>query len=391
MRGVFSWLLMLGMCVAAWAAAWREMTPIPFALHLHSRFSDGALSVDALVAQAHAAGYGGVLTSDHADQFFELGPFGVRRNSLRERGVGAYLRAVSRAAARHPEMLVLPGFEASPYYFWRGRFPTLTIHQWHRHLVVFGMPDPAAFPRLPMAAYGTAHFPPDAGEAPYLAFVRAVRAAGGAAYWAHPGGVAEHTVAGPVRETTAPYLDALQTVPESIGIAVQAPDDAVTRPGGAWDTALLAYVAGTRPEPAFVYVDLDYHRGAFPRTPATVLLLAAHTPDAAVEALRRGRSYVVHGDRALTECTLAGGDVRALPGETLTAGDLTFHYAVPPGARVRLIKNGVVVYTGGECMQAWADPTRPHPGEWGYYRLEATWANGDFLLTNPVWYHSRKG
>jgi hypothetical protein len=87
---------------------------------------------------------------------YGLPPFrALTRVSRRERSIGAdpagYLARVAEVQARMPHVLLLPGVEVMPHYYWTGSPFALdmTVHNLQKNLLVFGVADPAALRTLP--------------------------------------------------------------------------------------------------------------------------------------------------------------------------------------------------------------------------------------------------
>jgi len=382
-------------------AAYRQ---VAVAAHLHTRFSDGAERMSRVVEMARGAGFQAVWLTDHADTYWELPVLGTTvgyfHHSLHETGFDAYLQACRRVQARYPDMILIPGFEASPYYFWSGHLlgGKLVNHQWRKHLIVAGIEDARTFRRLPMLAYNASRpgFT-DEGEAPYLHFTEAVRAAGGVAFWAHPYGSEVRHMALNVFSAVTAYTESLLTAPVSNGMATGSAGNIVTAPGGVWDRALAAYVAGERPVLPGTMVEIDYHQGKFPVRPTLVLLTTpADTPDAqrvaCLEALKAGRYYVtnaVPGKLTLADFTLtAPSGERAVPGESLpSTGPLTISYSLMgenPIQWVKIIRNGAVAFEQAGPSGTWTAPQESPTGTSGYFRLVAQDSRGQFLLSQPI-------
>lgn len=67
-------------------------------LHMHTRFSDGALEMDALVRKAYAAGCQALAVTDHSD-------------SHTKAGTAEYLSAVSALRKAYPKQVLIAGLE----------------------------------------------------------------------------------------------------------------------------------------------------------------------------------------------------------------------------------------------------------------------------------------
>ncbi|MHB9026545.1 MAG: PHP domain-containing protein [Armatimonadota bacterium] len=390
--------------------AYRQIAVAP---HLHSVFSDGKETIAAVVKRAREAGFQVAWISDHTDFHIEypLGfiSAGFALNSIRERGFPQYLEACRAAQANNPDMLILPGFEAAPFYYWSGSLlgNKMIVHQWMKHLLVAGIEDPKSYARLPMLGYGTSAYRigrADEGEKPYIDFTGAVRAAGGLAFWAHPARrPREQLVRGNAYSAVTSYAESLLTVPESAGAAMQAVDNIIAKPGGIWDRAILEFTAGKRPVPPWCMVEIDYHSGDFPDKPRLLALLPREVGDeipfdaretALLDALRAGRFYVSHapaGELTLDGCTLSAVDgATATLGETLIApGPVQLTYSITakyPVEWVQIIRNGVPVVVGTNLTAQWTDLETPAVGATAYYRLAVRGRNRTFLLSNPIFY-----
>ncbi|MHB0936950.1 MAG: PHP domain-containing protein [Armatimonadota bacterium] len=404
-----SYLLSCSLLIFAWfcasAAEFTAFRQIYVAPHLHTRFSDGAERMSRVVEMARDAGFQAAWLTDHADMYWKYPVLGTTvgyyRRSLWNAGFDEYLRACRRVQQRYPEMILIPGFEASPYYYFTGSLlgKELVVHQWQKHLIVAGIEDEKTFRSLPMLAYHSSPRPrfTDEGEAPYIRFTEAVRAAGGVAFWAHPYGSEKARMTRNIYAEVTEYTGSLLTVPAAHGMAVRGVSDVVTTPGGLWDRALAAYCAGERATPPGVMVENDYHRGQFSRRPTLVLLIPVEADAdraACLDALRAGRYYVTNaqpGKLALADFTLASPDGRsAVPGETLHGdGPFTISYSLTgenPIQWVRLIRNGTVVFQRTEPTGTWTEQELPAAP--GYYRLAVQDARGQFLLSQPIFYRA---
>lgn len=129
------------------------------AIHVHSRASTGDLTLDELASRAEQLGIDALLLTENLALEYEYGLRPVESfikvktsfPSLMKSGVEEYLHEVEEAQARHPKVLLVPGVEVAPYYFWSGSLQdrTLTMHNAQRNLLVFGLPTAEAYRRLP--------------------------------------------------------------------------------------------------------------------------------------------------------------------------------------------------------------------------------------------------
>jgi hypothetical protein len=130
-------------------------------VHLHTSVADGVSSPLEITRAARVAGVEALVISDHFLERIAYAPWplgrvlglSLSRPSVVSYGVERYLSALSDAERRVPGMVVLPGVEATPYARFTGSFlaRTLTLHGWHRHLLVVGITDPRALSTLPVA------------------------------------------------------------------------------------------------------------------------------------------------------------------------------------------------------------------------------------------------
>ena len=129
-------------------------------VHVHSDLSTGDFSLEGLVGLADQQGIGALLLAENflARVDYSLPPFrALTRVSRGERGVGGdpagYLARVAEVKARLPHVLLIPGVEVVPHYFWTGSPVALdmTVHDVQKNLLVFGLTDARALAALPVA------------------------------------------------------------------------------------------------------------------------------------------------------------------------------------------------------------------------------------------------
>jgi hypothetical protein len=393
-------------CVLAVPAA-AGMAPIKTVSHVHSAYSGGHRAPDmrATLALAHSRGIEAVIFADDACTVFEYGLWPLRnllryrqnRLSVLHAGAALYLDNIAQLRAVFPDMLIVPGVEAAPYYYWTGTpWRGLTINGWNRHMSVAGLESPRDYERLPilgnnrgfalrplslwplllllfasalylerrrrtallLAVVGVIflanEFPfrhpafdqyaSAAGWQPYEAVARYAKEKGALCFWNHPeaSNWNERRLGWHVMAKTDPYPDCLQAVPQTDGFAALLEGDrTMTKPGRDWDQALLDYVQGRRDAPPWSFGELDYV-GENRRGPTlTAVYMDVHastrTVPALLQALKAGRfeSISAQGPRALSlrEWRVASDSASASSGETL-------HGAPRPAVHISLAAVG---------------------------------------------------
>ena len=112
------------------------------ALHVHSTFSNGHYEIAELESQRRIDVL--VLT----DSFLGTVIYGVLHLdriglSVRDLGAANYLAAIHNAQGRFPDVILVPGVEVKPYYYWTGTpWNRLILHNFNRQLAVSGLGGP---------------------------------------------------------------------------------------------------------------------------------------------------------------------------------------------------------------------------------------------------------
>jgi hypothetical protein len=136
-----------------------EARPLLTAIHVHSTASTGTLSVESLAQRAERLGLDAVILSDNFVLRYEYGlaPLQaiIKRTitfpSVVEYGFDRYLSEVAEVQARHSKLVIVPGVEVAPHYFWSGSLwnGTLTMHNAQKNLLVVGLKKPEDYRDLP--------------------------------------------------------------------------------------------------------------------------------------------------------------------------------------------------------------------------------------------------
>lgn len=132
--------------------------------HVHTTFSTGALSLEEVLEEARREGIDALILTDHLLLRFEYGLFPLRglikkvveKPSVLQMGVERYLQAIAAAQAKFPEVILIPGVEVVPYYYWTGSPFTgdLTLWDAQKNLLLVGLSHPGAYRRIPAIGNG---------------------------------------------------------------------------------------------------------------------------------------------------------------------------------------------------------------------------------------------
>src|SRR5437016_4124287 len=138
--------------------AWRPVTTV---FHVHSDMSTGIDSLESLVAQARSYGIEAIILTDNFLLRFEYGflplpgliRWTVTLPSVMSSGVVRYLEAIRETNQRHPDVLLVPGVEVVPHYYWTGSLfgKDLTMHDAQKNILVVGLPSETDYKQLPVA------------------------------------------------------------------------------------------------------------------------------------------------------------------------------------------------------------------------------------------------
>ncbi|MDD5170765.1 MAG: hypothetical protein PHN75_18255, partial [Syntrophales bacterium] len=97
-------------------------------IDLRTTFSDGAYTVEQLTILARERGFRVVFVTDHDRMAMSYGlpPFrnvikkSEEYNSTNVSGPERYLQTIHDVQAKYPDMIIIPGSETAPFYYWTG-------------------------------------------------------------------------------------------------------------------------------------------------------------------------------------------------------------------------------------------------------------------------------
>jgi hypothetical protein len=312
------------------AQKWMQ---VPGVIHVQTAFDGtGHYALDQLVSIVKKRGLGVLITADHDLQVMEYGlpPFRsiikkrVERGSVIKAGPEKFLAQIARVNRMQNEVLVIPGVQSSPFYFWTGSpfKDDLTAHDYRKELLLVGMQSVEDYRGLPLlhngfstrytkimlsrslmflaglmlAVYLVLHkgvikiigviisilfvgmlinhhpfqsslFDPyhgDQGIKPFQELIDYVKERNGHVFWLHP--ESNYAVNGvqlwPAMLITKHYPDDLIASKGYTGFeALYGDTITATDPGKHWDQILKAYCRGDRDRPVWGISGADFHGG----------------------------------------------------------------------------------------------------------------------------------
>ncbi len=303
---------------------------VPGLVDLRTTFSDGAYDLPALVQLAKSRGFTVLIVNDHDRVALEYGlpPFRnlikkkYELNSINVMGAEKYLRALTEAEKNDPDMILIPGSETTPFYYWTGSIfnGSLTAHDHERRLLTVGLDKPEYYENLPIlhndppagryqdylpgaalmlaaviaslflirwkgffriagisilfisaALFVNGLFPAgpspydayhgDQGMGPYQLVIDHVRSKGGMTFWNYPETKSGVRTMGPIRVDTRPYPQVLEDSRNYTGFsALYGDESTITEPGNLWDLTLKEYCRGLRENPVWGIATGDFHK-----------------------------------------------------------------------------------------------------------------------------------
>lgn len=153
-------LSLLFLCILQQTGVAEELRQVPVAIQISSKISDGKYTISEIVHIAKKNAMQAVIITERDLMRWEYGLWPLRNlikkkvetGSVLRYGVLRYLQDIDTAQKNNPDILVLGGIESAPFYYWQG-FPlddTFSIHNWHKHMLVFGLKSTKDYLHLPV-------------------------------------------------------------------------------------------------------------------------------------------------------------------------------------------------------------------------------------------------
>lgn len=124
-----------------------SFTTISCVLHIHSNFSSAKDSIEEIVELAKQHNIDCVVMTDHFLRKVEYGvwPFrgivkkSVSLPSVMRVGFDKYLSKIEEMNKKQKDVIVIPGLEITPHYFWSIEENSLVINNLHKHMLIIGL------------------------------------------------------------------------------------------------------------------------------------------------------------------------------------------------------------------------------------------------------------
>lgn len=354
-------VLCLGFTAQIYAEELQELTGV---IHVHSVVSpSGKYSFEKIAGFAKEKNIDVVIFTDHAMtrveyEFLPCIKQTIEYDSVLKFGPQNYLDQIKRTNEKFPELILIPGVEAEPFYYWTGSIfkKNLILNDWDKHILVIGLKNAEDYLNLPLLSskYSTKHSngiflllvvisaavfvvfimlqnirkvwkilvvivllaaasvviciynnPDDepykkGGIFPYQNLIDYANDKGALTFWAHPEANTKEDFS-VVKSITPPHPDDIILAKNYTGFAaLEEGYKYIAKPAGKWDDVLLDYCSGLREKPVWAIFELDYTSeggpgGLYLDTERFVLYVKEKTEKGCLEALKEGRFYNIKG------------------------------------------------------------------------------------------------
>jgi hypothetical protein len=155
---IFLIILAWGHCSSA-----QAMERVAGVIHLDTSIGGGVLSPEEMIKKVKEAGLKVAVITDKDNMRVEYGISPLRkiirktqeRNSITTYGAEKYLGVIDDLSKKNPDMTIIAGVEAVPFYYWEGSYVNndLRLINFHKHLLIIGMEGPGDIKGIPSVSY----------------------------------------------------------------------------------------------------------------------------------------------------------------------------------------------------------------------------------------------
>ena len=390
------------------------------AVDVESNISGGVLSLEEIVRTADQLNIDALILGDEFYNKFEYGigpgPFKylfkktVISDSVCEYGLKSYLDLIEELNAKYPQVLLIEGFEVSPYYWWRGSFfkRNLQLIDWHRQFIVTGLTYDD-YNNLPITSKGNSKYSQYSGDLwfePYQDFIDFIDSRGGLTFWAHPDESYNENING-INAFTQHYPQILSKTNNYTGFCILFGGYSDTgKFSGIWDDLLMSYCRGERTHPVWAIGELDYTEASEIKRMDDLLNFVRALGKKREEifaALKNGRMHVswnLHrqgiylSDFHLTDNSSQkkafSADTLDILGDVSLVVRLKVENDLDPSLVINVLKNGElfdikeVSTAPGKVVEVIIDD-KVSDNKKGYYRIEINYQGGK-IISNPIFF-----
>lgn len=298
-------------------------------LDTRTTFSDGKLDPESLARLAKEKGFDILFINDHDRLVMEYGLPPLKNvlrkreelNSINKEGAERFLDAIRDVQKKYPDMIIIPGSESAPFYYWTGSYlkGNLTAHKDEQRILTVGLERPGDYEELPILHNGISlryfrsflpvmflllvsfilgvfmslrwrgfyrisglvisglsvlfmlntnafrnspfdQYHGDQGIAPYQLLIDYVKSRGGMTFWNYPETKSGVRKMGPISVNTPPYPEVLEMARGYTGFSALYGDNiTVIEPGHEWDRVLMEYCKDERDRPVWGISTADFH------------------------------------------------------------------------------------------------------------------------------------
>ncbi len=399
-------------------------------LHIHSSVSSGEKPIFEIARMAKKRKIDAVMLTDLLCERYSYGPAPfqnifnktIARKSVLDKGVPAYLSEIQNINKTVPEVLLMEGVVATPFYYWTGSIwpGPLMLNDRGKDFLIFGLSTADDYKNIPVLQTGKSRF--DAyhgsqGIAPYQDVIDYVRKKNGFIVWSHPSAEERRSFNLPIGRgvvlvskeysfevAETQRYDAVGVTSVELMQVIGAPENlSSASPGGIWDQVLNQYLRGRRKEPVWAVGETDFN-GVENTDLAAIsnqVLVQEKTKENILESLRKGKNYLITKDQLGAQAMILSQFTVVDPVSAQSAGmGETIMMSSIPKIRLQIsFSNGteapfhIVLIRNGKMIEI-SDPSGPGifeyddtelpPDSAAFYRIIAYTDGNARLMTNPI-------
>jgi hypothetical protein len=381
----------------------QEYRVVRGAVDLHSNISDGLYSLEKIAELAKDKELSVLIFGDSALRKWEYGLWPLRNfikktleeNSVLRFGVDKYLKKFTALKKGFPDLVIIPGLEVSPFYYWQGSplSKNFSLNDWYKKFLVIGLKD-KEYKNLPIVGnrgFGYISFSRfsqyqgQRGIRPYQDLIDYVNEKKGLIFWAHPEMESLEWYKG-IQVYSPAHPEDLFLSQDYAGFGITFTDKLkMTEPGDIWDKLLLEYIQGKRKKPAWIIGSLHYD-GPSRRINdvETMFFVRDIKQEDILDALRQGRMYV-RFNLGSNSLVLREFSVKNLSPDSVQINIKGNNPSLEP-IKIELISNGKIFKSFEEAKKEWVivvEDNLSAKSEKRYYRLKIS-SSSSLILSNPV-------